>query len=319
MAKFCGKCGSRLDEATGLCPNCDAEKIKALVEKPAGQPKEIKKKPEISKQKDVPLSKKEARAKRKADKKAAKKAAKKERKAQKKAEKKAKKKEKWAAKPWWKKILSILIRCLVWLLVMMLIATGIVYALIRFSIIDMSLVEDALVCIGVVEQFQTETVNADEYFQNNATIVDVIDASISEDVLTESQVFSILRDRGFTEYPITCNYSMDGTYDPEMVFSENSTTMHPMYETYYITSEDEVWTIFVINGAIMAQPVSYNLQSGLGVEVLLSETNTLTSYDGVTNQFYETIPNDSTIILKTVDRIDAETLETLTNGVIDDL
>lgn len=28
MAKFCGKCGAKLDETTGLCPNCDAEKIK---------------------------------------------------------------------------------------------------------------------------------------------------------------------------------------------------------------------------------------------------------------------------------------------------
>ena len=27
MAKFCGKCGAKLDEATGLCPNCDADKI----------------------------------------------------------------------------------------------------------------------------------------------------------------------------------------------------------------------------------------------------------------------------------------------------
>lgn len=27
MAKFCGKCGTRLDETTGLCPNCDAKKI----------------------------------------------------------------------------------------------------------------------------------------------------------------------------------------------------------------------------------------------------------------------------------------------------
>lgn len=27
MAKFCGKCGSKLDEVTGLCPNCDAEKV----------------------------------------------------------------------------------------------------------------------------------------------------------------------------------------------------------------------------------------------------------------------------------------------------
>ena len=28
MAKFCGKCGARLDEKTGLCPNCDVEQIK---------------------------------------------------------------------------------------------------------------------------------------------------------------------------------------------------------------------------------------------------------------------------------------------------
>ena len=28
MAKFCGKCGTRLDETTGLCPNCDADKLK---------------------------------------------------------------------------------------------------------------------------------------------------------------------------------------------------------------------------------------------------------------------------------------------------
>ncbi len=28
MAKFCGKCGTRSDETTGLCPNCDAKKSK---------------------------------------------------------------------------------------------------------------------------------------------------------------------------------------------------------------------------------------------------------------------------------------------------
>lgn len=25
MAKFCGKCGTKLDEQTGKCPNCDKE------------------------------------------------------------------------------------------------------------------------------------------------------------------------------------------------------------------------------------------------------------------------------------------------------
>lgn len=29
MAKFCGKCGTRPDEATGLCPKCDAARIPA--------------------------------------------------------------------------------------------------------------------------------------------------------------------------------------------------------------------------------------------------------------------------------------------------
>ncbi len=28
MAKFCGKCGSKLDKTTGLCPKCDADKIR---------------------------------------------------------------------------------------------------------------------------------------------------------------------------------------------------------------------------------------------------------------------------------------------------
>ena len=111
MAKFCGKCGSRLDEATGLCPNCDAKKIKQSVEKPVEPSKEVEKKPEASQQKATPMSKKEAKAKRKADKKAAKK----ERKAQKKAAKKAKKKERWAAKTFEQKIKNIILRFVLWL------------------------------------------------------------------------------------------------------------------------------------------------------------------------------------------------------------
>ncbi len=33
MGKFCGKCGSPVDAATGLCPNCDREKLNSAVEK----------------------------------------------------------------------------------------------------------------------------------------------------------------------------------------------------------------------------------------------------------------------------------------------
>ena len=73
MAKFCGKCGARLDEATGLCPNCDADKLNEA----AGQ--EEKAHVEAS---DTPApmpaqSKKELKKQKKAEKKAVKKAAKK--------------------------------------------------------------------------------------------------------------------------------------------------------------------------------------------------------------------------------------------------
>ena len=34
MAKFCGKCGSRLDVNTGLCPHCDREKLETTRELP---------------------------------------------------------------------------------------------------------------------------------------------------------------------------------------------------------------------------------------------------------------------------------------------
>lgn len=37
MPKFCGKCGARLDEKTGLCPNCDADRLKELQEQDAVQ------------------------------------------------------------------------------------------------------------------------------------------------------------------------------------------------------------------------------------------------------------------------------------------
>lgn len=33
MAKFCGKCGAKLDDTTGLCPNCDADKLKEQSDK----------------------------------------------------------------------------------------------------------------------------------------------------------------------------------------------------------------------------------------------------------------------------------------------
>ncbi len=72
MAKFCGKCGSRLDEATGLCPRCDAEQLRQLKEQPraeANQTHAARHQPA-----DRKTAKKEKKAAGKAEKKAARKA-----------------------------------------------------------------------------------------------------------------------------------------------------------------------------------------------------------------------------------------------------
>ena len=52
MAKFCGKCGAKLDEVTGLCPNCDADKMQ----------KDSKKKSKSERRAQKKAAKKEKRA-----------------------------------------------------------------------------------------------------------------------------------------------------------------------------------------------------------------------------------------------------------------
>lgn len=152
MAKFCGKCGSRLDEATGLCPNCDAEKIKQIVEKPVETPKEIEKKSETSQPKAAPMSKKEARAKRKADKKAAKK----ERKAQKKAAKKAKKKEKWKKLTFWQKIRKVISKIILWAILFAILAGGILYTLVYFEIMEIPAISYTLDYFGITSETNSD-------------------------------------------------------------------------------------------------------------------------------------------------------------------
>ena len=153
---------------------------------------------------------------------------------------------------------------------------------------------------------------ADEYYWNNSEVISVIDAKDSEDVPNETEVIDILNERGFNDYPITYMYSIDGEYNNETEVSNNSVDKHPMYQTYYIDENGNFWTIFIINGDIIANPISFNLESDLAAELLISESEELTSYDNLTNKFYVTIPKESTVIVKTVNEINAEALDKLT-------
>ena len=155
------------------------------------------------------------------------------------------------------------------------------------------------------------------YYEQNSNIIAVIDAQASAAVLTEAETYSTLTDLGFTQFPITASYSMNGAYYDAEEITGNGSAKHPIYETYYFTSKGEVWTIFMINGAVMANPVSYNLQSNLGAQVMLSASETVMSYDSATNTFFETVPKSNALFLLIAERIDASLLEMLTIEEID--
>ncbi len=165
---------------------------------------------------------------------------------------------------------------------------------------------------------KTDTIDVEEYYKEKSEIIASYDVKSSENVQTEKQVTGDLNDRGFVQYPVSYDYSIDGKYVKEQV-ATNTKKQHPIYQTYYTSANDELWTIIAINGNIIANPVSYNMQSSRGAQLILSESEVITGYDSENNVFYETIPKESELIVCVVDKIDAETLDSFTVEVISGL
>ena len=161
-------------------------------------------------------------------------------------------------------------------------------------------------------------IDAEEYYQENSDVKNVIEVEKSSTTQTETQIIEEIEDRGFENIDIYTDYSIDGEYLNGMKIDE-SNDKHPSYQMTYISSNNELWTIIVLNGCIMANPVSFNVESDLGVQLIIAESEVISCYDSQTNMFYETIPNETELIVKVVDRIDAETLDSLTVEVIKEL
>lgn len=162
-------------------------------------------------------------------------------------------------------------------------------------------------------------IDAEAYLSEIGEIINQYDAASSEDVITEKDLINMLMERGFDEYPVETNYSMDGEYYELKKISQDSSEKHPIYETYFVSSAESIWYIEIVNGSIYVSSLSYNLQEDLKVPVIISETEYITSYDSATNQYFEVIPDSSEMIVKVVPTIDAELLESLTIEEIGEL
>lgn len=93
-------------------------------------------------------------------------------------------------------------------------------------------------------------------------------------------------------------YTMDGTYLGENEISRSSSSKHPMYQTYYVATSGDIWLIFEVNGSFFATPITYNFSNEQKVPVIVSETDTITSYDSSTNKFYVNIQRNLKPLLK---------------------
>ena len=132
MAKFCGKCGAKLDETTGLCPNCDAGNIKEQGENASGASEDMSR---IQSQEDTHsiLNDKEQK---KEDKKADKKA--------KNAQKKAAKKEKRAQWSTGQKIRKFFLKLILTVLLLSILVTAISGVLVYFEVMDIPFISSII-------------------------------------------------------------------------------------------------------------------------------------------------------------------------------
>ena len=155
MAKFCGKCGTKLDEATGLCPNCDADKLKKAV----GQEE-----PLHAEASDTPVLKSTQ----------SKKELKKQKKAEKKAAKRAIKKTKRASWSFGKKIGHYIYKLLMIIILIGVIVAGVIGGLVYLSIVDIPIVSEGIDVLettvhpaDIVKNIPDTDMNGIDYYESS--------------------------------------------------------------------------------------------------------------------------------------------------------
>lgn len=275
MEKFCGNCGSKLNENTGVCPVCD--------------------------------------------KKANKKALRKLKKTEKKKIKKQKKKEKWIAKTLREKVCSIILKIVVIALILLLMLFGIFGALVYKGVVKVTPIDTLFEILEFEEKYEVKMLEADEYYEKNSTIIEKVSVKDSKKIYDEKEVFELLNNRGFTEYEIKTEYSLDGEYYDAVSISSESEEKHPSYSVYYVSDNDMIWNVTVVNDTMLAIPISYNMEQEASSKVIISESEYITSYDNVTNMFYVIEPKENLVQVISVEKIDERALDQLTSEKIESL
>lgn len=343
MGKFCGKCGAPVDESTGQCKKCDAPNLC----RDATLKKVVEKNDTSKVDNEVSINNVRNKEQQKKEKKDAWNAAKKLYKTDvstRRGARKTAKKEKRSKRTTKQKMISAIVKIVIIILLLVSVAIGVYFALRNMGLFSAENSADTTTTTSISvtttapsddnqgsgpsdvdgppdwempDGYEPPITDSDDYFSQNSEVVQEIAADTAG--RTETEAYQNLEERGFAGQPINVEYDMNGEYSSATEISPTGTLKHPIYYTMFIAENGDVWMIFEINGAVFASPISYNYGNSYSVEVMISETETITSYDSTVNKFYVTKPLESVLNVKVVERIDAETLNRISTEGVDSL
>ena len=169
---------------------------------------------------------------------------------------------------------------------------------------------------SIPPEYTMETVDPQKYYEEKSEIKSVIPVNEYEKTLSEKEVIQELQNRGFTDVSITTQYSIKGDVIETTEPSPNSSEKHPMYRALYSSKSGEMWSILVVGDKFMAIPLTFNSQLKDSAPVRVSEDGEILTYEISNNSYYKTVPHNTELRVRKVDRIDAATIDSLTAEVL---
>lgn len=160
-------------------------------------------------------------------------------------------------------------------------------------------------------EFELKPIDADEFLDCIGDIDKKYSVGQSENLFSEKDILELLKSKGFNDCSVFTSFNLDGEYSDMMEISYSSSEFHPVYETIYVSENQNIWSIIIIENSIFAAPVNYNYDENIRVPVLVSENDYIVSYDNETSQFFKVRPFESEMQLKVISEITAAELDKL--------
>ena len=143
------------------------------------------------------------------------------------------------------------------------------------------------------------------------------DAAKSSSVPTAQEVYRQKDDRGFDGLEVLVDFDINGNYTDPHAVDASSAEKYPCYKMLYTSSTGVLWAIYVNEGLYIASPLG-TAERQLIKEIIVTEADAVTQYDGITNQ-YSDFPLTSLTdeVGVRVNRVDAQTLDSYTIDALD--